>query len=158
MLYSSLTKAKNHNVINQGEKMRASLVIMLTGLFSLTISCAHKNIEKKEQVVVKETVIEKPIAKKEADKKARSYSCLVGKDQRVITLDREAKRCEVHYTKHGERQQVAWAESTQDICDRAFNSIRSNIENDGFKCNDGDTAAIKNDKKEIKKPLETAQK
>ncbi|MCJ8276323.1 MAG: hypothetical protein HRT44_05755 [Bdellovibrionales bacterium] len=133
--------------------MRASLVILLMGFFSLTISCAHQE-QKAEIKETKQTAVAKTEVKKET--KNRSYSCLVGKDERHVSLDRQSKRCEVHYTKDGERLQVAWAESTQDICDRAFNSIRSNIEGNGFKCNDGDKL-IKEEKKAETKKVETAQ-
>ena len=105
--------------------MRASLVLTLVGFLSLTVSCAHK-----AQVTetAKETKIEKKVEKKAEVKKALVYTCLVGKDKRTITLDKKDKRCEVQYTKFGDQQQVAWAENTPAICDRAFNSIRSNIE------------------------------
>ena len=140
--------------------MRASLVILLTAFFSLTISCAHKKVEDTQAAKKEETKKEVVVAKKEIkeENKERSYTCLVGKDERLITLDRQEKRCEVHYTKEGDRQQVAWAETTQDICDRAFNNIRSNIEGSGFKCNDGNTVKKEEKKSEEKKPLETAAK
>lgn len=140
--------------------MRTSLVILMAAFFSLTVSCAHKKVEETHAAKKDEAKKEVIVAKKELkeEKTDRSFSCLVGEDERLVTLDRQEKRCEVHYTKSGDRQQVAWAENTQDICDRAFNSIRSNIEGNGFKCNDG-TAFKKDDKKdEEKKPVETAAK
>ena len=135
--------------------MRARSILMLIGFLGFTVSCAHKPTTvvdegQKKDVKVK---IEKTegIAKKQS-----AYTCLVGKDQRTVILDRKEKRCEVNYTKFGDIQQVAWAESTPSICDRAFNSIRSNIEGSGFKCQDGDTFKADEKKAEDKKPLETA--
>ena len=114
---------------------------------SLTVSCAHK--QPKQEAVKLETKVEKKVAVKKADKNQLAFTCLVGKDKRVITLDKKEKRCEVEYTKFGDSEQVAWAESTPAICDRAFNSIRSNIESSGYQCADGFDLKLEN-KKELK--------
>ena len=130
--------------------MRASLVITLIGFLGLTVSCAHK--QPAQETAKAETKVEKKVEKKQ--KRDIAYTCLVGKDKRTITLDKKEKRCEVHYTKYGEQNQVAWAESTPAICDRAFNNIRSNIEGSGYKCADGHDFKIdtKDKKKEEKGP------
>lgn len=136
--------------------MRASLIVTLVGFLSLTVSCAHKQTV--QETAKTDTKIEKKVEKKKEAKNQLAYTCLVGKDKRTITLDKKEKRCEVQYKKFGDQQQVAWAENTPAICDRAFNSIRSNIEGSGFKCADGLDLKIENKKetKEVKKPIETA--
>lgn len=132
--------------------MRARKALALVGFLSLTVSCAHKpQIDegaKKDQAKV-----EKKIEKKQANNQA--YTCLVGKDKRLVTLDKKEKRCEVNYTKFGDATQVAWAESTPKICDDAFSNIRTNIEGAGYKCLDGADAKFE-DKKQEQKPRETA--
>ena len=137
--------------------MRASLSILLMGFLSLTISCAHKQPAPEVAKVEKKT--EKAETAKEKADKELAYTCLVGKDARTVTLDKKEKRCEVHYTKFGDQQQVAWAESTPSICDNAFSNIRSNIEGSGYKCLEGSDVSFdkKEEKKEEKKrAVETA--
>ena len=131
--------------------MRAQMTILLFAFAGLTVSCAHKPTHKQANQKL-EKKVEK--VKIKSHKQEIAYTCLVGKDHRTVTLDKKAKRCEVHYTKFGDIQQVAWAENTPSICDRAFNNIRSNIEGSGYKCMEGTT--FKLDKKEAKKPVETA--
>ena len=135
--------------------MRASSLIVLVGFLGLTVSCAHKTTVDEGQQQVKLEKAEKKVEKKQAN---NQYTCLVGKDKRHVTLDKKEKRCEVSYTKFGDIQQVAWAESTPAICDRAFNSIRSNIEGSGFKCADGDDIKLEELKPKTaeKKAVETA--
>lgn len=134
--------------------MKLSSVLVLAGFLSLTVSCAHKSIEleKGPEPVVQTKKVEVKIKNKKQANNNKAYTCLVGKDKRQVTLDTSNKRCEVHYTKFGDRQQVAWAESTPSICEDAFSNIRSNIEGSGYKCNEG--LKLKEDAK--KKPLETA--
>lgn len=134
--------------------MKLRSIVALAGLLVFSASCAHK-----QTVVVEgehqQAKIEKKVEKKESNNLA--YTCLVGKDQRTVTMDKKEKRCEVNYTKFGDIQQVAWAEATPSICDRAFNNIRSNIEGSGYKCQEGTEFKIDTKKKEeIKKPRETA--
>lgn len=130
--------------------MRASSLIALVGFLSLTVSCAHKTtVDQGDQ----QAKVEKKIEKKAETKQAKNlaYTCLVGKDRRLVTLDKKEKRCEVSYTKYGDLQQVAWAEATPSICDDTFSKIRTNIEGAGYKCLDGADAKF-----EDKKPVETA--
>ena len=111
-------------------------VLIATSLsFLFAIGCANKEKiestkqEEKAQVKVEQ---EQTIAKSsDADK---SITCNVNKDKRVISLDKSPKRCEVFYTKFGEKSQVAWAEATPSICTDVMSKIRTNIENKGFKC------------------------
>lgn len=139
--------------------MRASLIIAMVAFLGLTVSCAHKNqTEGIDQQAKAEAGLEKKAEKKEEQKQAdmQAFTCLVGKDKRLVTLDKKEKRCEVNYTKYGDQQQVAWAEATPSICDQAYDSIRSNIEQSGFQCNDGTELKIE-EKKEEKKAPETAK-
>ena len=144
--------------------MRFSSIVILVGFLGFT-ACAHKQaaVDKGEAKSAKvEKKVDKKAEKKEADKQAKSktYTCLVGKDKRTVTLDKESKRCEVSYTKFGDQKQVAWAESTPSICDDAFSNIRSNIEGSGYKCIDGTNIEklqkSKDKKEEAKKPVQTA--
>ena len=132
--------------------MRASSLIVLFGFLGFTVSCAHKpaGVETAKTDQAKVEAEKKTDKKEEAKDKEIAYTCLVGKDKRVVTLDKEdkQKRCEVHYTKFGDRQQVAWAESTPDICDKAFNNIRENIEGSGYQCLDGLNAKFEEPKKD----------
>ena len=126
--------------------MRFAMIVFLMGALGMTVSCAHKQKDQaqaEQKLEAKKIITVKAVDK---DKKQEAFTCLVGKDQRTVTIDRKAKRCEVHYTKHGEKQQVAWAESTQDICTKAFSNIRGNIEKNGYKCQDGLKAIKKGEK------------
>ena len=135
--------------------MRASSLIVLVGFLGLTVSCAHKQpvVDEgaKDQAKVETKIEKKEI--KQAENQA--YTCLVGQDERVVTLDKQEKRCEVSYTKFGDIKQVAWAEATPSICEKAYDGIRSNIEGAGYQCQEG-TQFKKKDDKEDKKPRETA--
>ena len=136
--------------------MKLAQFIFLFCSLGLTVSCAHKEkmaSHDKQKTQVAKVEGKKQEAKKEAqDKTADAYTCLVAGDTRTVTIDKKEKRCEVHYLKNGESEQVAWAESTPNICQEAFQSIRTNIEGRGFKCEDG----LNSLKKEEKKPVETA--
>ena len=133
--------------------MNRVLLIAILGCFSLLASCAHKdkdmNSDKakasQQQTVKKPTVL---VDKNKVEGGELAYTCVVSGDERLVTLSKQPKRCEVHYTKKGERNQVAWAEAHPDICQSAYDKIRQNIEAGGFKCKDG----LNKDKK----PMETA--
>ena len=136
--------------------MRASSLLVLIGFLGFTVSCAHKpSIDEGAKDVVEAKQTEHKVEKKQAD--AKAYTCLVGKDQRLVTLDKREKRCEVNYTKFGDTQQVAWAEATPGICTDAFDKIRTNIEGSGYKCLDGTDVKFGDPKKEeAKTTRETA--
>lgn len=134
--------------------MRASSLTALIGFLCLTVSCAHK--QPAQETAKTDAKIEKKVEIKKQAKDELVYTCLVGKDRRTIKLDKKQKRCEVQYTKYGDQQQVAWAESTPAICDRAFNSIRSNIEGSGYKCLDGADAKFE-EKKEARETAAAKQ-
>lgn len=100
------------------------------------VSCSHKQkasdgaqanqLQQEAKVASSENNINKVDGK--------SYFCVVNKDKRLVEIDESTQRCEVHYTKEGEKSQVAWAESTPSICSEVFARIRTNIESKGFKC------------------------
>lgn len=116
-------------------KLVSASVIVLVAVFSVACSQTQKTTEKDkktESTALKET-------KKSSD---LSYACLVGKDVRLVEVEKTTARCEVHYTKFGEKRQVAWAEATPQICSRVKKQIRENIESKGFKC-DADVASLK---------------
>lgn len=83
------------------------------------------------------TVVEKP---KEAPKPQKEqllgnrYSCQVLDDKRIVEFKKESGRCEIHYTKFGNSEQVAWAEATPSLCSEVYDKIRTNIEGKGFTC------------------------
>ncbi len=117
--------------------------LVILGSFSVLIAnCAHKKIENEPaKLAAAETKIEKPVekvAEKASEKKDSEehvkFNCVLGKDSRVVTIQKGAKRCEVHYTKSGAEEQVAWAEKTPALCDKVFDNVRTNIEKGGFKC------------------------
>jgi len=119
--------------------------IAAIGCFSVfAVSCAHKKIDSDTAKLTPEqkpVVVEKPVQKvveNKGDNKLgnMSLTCVSGSDSRVITLQKGDKRCEVHYTKSGNLNNIAWAEKTPSICDRVFDNVRSNIEKGGFKCTD----------------------
>lgn len=121
-----------------------AIMVCMTGLAS---ACATKQIETEVVDPAAHTVkqqVKKEDKKdtKQAKEDAKELTCMVNKDARLISLEKTEKRCEVHYTKNGETNQVAWGESTPSICDDVFNNIKTNIEKEGFKCSDS-----KDDKK-----------
>lgn len=130
--------------------MNSKLILALCSASIFAVSCAHKTVALKKTEVVQEKPVELKqevapvIAKKDNN---LSYTCLVGQDKRTITLQKGDKRCEVHYSKSGAENQMAWAEKTPSICDNVFDNIRTNIEKGGFKCSADDgqkTAALAN--------------
>ena len=130
--------------------MKRILFIALIGAFAMTTSCAHKKASTPSDVEVVDATIDKKqqpkeVAKNIADKMNSSlaYTCIVAGDKRIVTLDKGKSKCTVNYTKEGNTNEVAWGENHPDICQTAFDKIRTNIEGAGFKCNTG---------------LETAQK
>jgi len=150
--------------------MKASALFILLGFVSLTVSCAHKTTETEIAVADKPAEVKVDVQdKSKEEKKELAYTCLVGKDKRLVTIDKNEKRCEVFYTKFGDEKQVAWAESTPSICEEAFGKIRTNIEGSGYKYLDGLNVSFDDTKKESKeenkeekkseettKPVETA--
>ncbi len=129
-------------------------VILTIGCMSLfAVSCATKPVESKDNTKV--TTQELPAVKQEtksenkvveAKKGDVSLNCKLGEDSRTITLQKGDKRCEVHYTKSGSLNNIAWGEQTPSICDKVFDNVRNNIEKGGFKCSDDGqkTASIGN--------------
>lgn len=138
--------------------MKRSNIFILIGVMGLAVSCAHKKktdapAQKQEQTQTQE--------KAKSDKVAtgdRIYSCKVGSDTRMVRFNKRASneksnRCEIHYTKFGAENQVAWAEATPSICDRVYNQIRDNIEAKGFSCEETASSALKESEKTAKNSL-----
>jgi hypothetical protein len=113
-----------------------------------TIACAHTKKTDSESSLA--TVIDGPAsptkieAKKDIKKDNKNeftYNCSLGKDSRTISMQKGEKRCEVHYTKSGNQNQIAWAQKTPGICDSVFNQVLQTIEKGGFKCINNQTTA-----------------
>ena len=120
--------------------MRLKYLWTTGSVFLLLTACATK--QKTEQVAIAEPVKitqaeTKPIVDVKAKpekSKGQTVKCLYGKEERIISLDKAPKRCEVFYFKNGEKSQAGWAESNPKICTDVVDKIRSNIEGQGFKC------------------------
>jgi len=106
--------------------MRLKTLFCIMAISTLSVACASKKKAELQD--------QKAQVKTEATQSENSYACLVGKDVRLVEVEKTQKGCEVNYTKLGEKQQVAWAESTPSICTRVKKQIRNNIEAKGFKC------------------------
>jgi|GEM_PF-3379977 len=143
--------------------MKRILMVVIAAGFCMTTSCAHKTESGAKDVVINDASIDKKQkekelaakAKAEADAKAAAalaYTCVVAGDKRTVTLDKGEMKCKVNYTKNGEQTEVAWGQSTPEICKTAFDKIRTNIEGAGFKCNEGFDGPAADEKK----PVETA--
>jgi hypothetical protein len=123
--------------------MKLNLILTIGCMSLFAVSCAHKPVESKDNTaklttelppVKQEVKTENKVA--EANKGDISLNCVLGDDSRVITLQKGDKRCEVHYTKSGTLNNIAWGEQTPSICDKVFDNVRGNIEKGGFKCSD----------------------
>ena len=127
--------------------MKGFVLLIISSLFALSLGCASKNkkLDNKQEVAPAQSGKSEAKVTKQ-DGTDQSYNCLVREDTRTVTLDKEPNRCEVHYTKFGNTEQVAWAEATPSICSEVFSKIRKNIEDRGFKCTSG-LQKLTNDKK-----------
>lgn len=128
--------------------MKINAVLAICSVSMFTMACAHT--KKTESETSLATVIEAPSApakvefKKDIKKENKNdftYNCSLGKDSRIIHLQKGEKRCEVHYTKSGNQNQIAWAQKTPGICDSVFNQVLQTIEKGGFKCINNQTTA-----------------
>lgn len=115
-------------------------LILIVGVISLAACSTAKKADTN-----KVTDAEKTAAMKTAKdaKKAKpevktasdgQYTCQVLNDKRIVEYRKENGRCEIHYTKFGSSEQVAWAEATPSLCAEVFGKIRTNIEGRGFEC------------------------
>ena len=67
---------------------------------------------------------------------AKSYSCSLGSDERMIEIvEGENPKCEVFYTKNGERLSIAKANWDSSYCEKVSGQVKGNLENAGFSCN-----------------------
>lgn len=78
----------------------------------------------------------KPTPEKKPAAGADAYTCQVLDDKRIVEFKTESGRCEIHYTKFGNSESVAWGQATPSICTDVFARIRTNIEQKGFACQD----------------------
>jgi len=125
--------------------MKLNLIIAIGCMSVFAVSCAHKPIQDQDTTKVSSQELPAPKAEqkavaesKNADLKKgdQSLNCKLGEDSRTLTLEKGDKRCEVHYTKAGALNNIAWGEQTPSICDKVFDNVRSNIEKGGFICAD----------------------
>lgn len=129
--------------------MKINTLVSLSLMSIFAVSCSHKPIEHDSTEMIQEVSpkhIELENKKETSQKEVKSnndlsLNCNLGKDGRTITLQKGDKRCEVHYGKFGESNQMAWGQKTPSICDNVFENIKTNIEKGGFKCQSSDTTA-----------------
>lgn len=128
-------------------------ILLTISLAVFNFSCAHQQMVVDQGGDAPKSI--KLVDNTTIQNENRSFTCLVGQDQRVVTLKHRDERCEVNYTKYGDQQQMAWAENTPKLCDQAYENIRKNIEKAGYKCMDGQAMKFeKPDKKTA--PVKTA--
>lgn len=130
--------------------MKINVLVAVSLMSVFAVSCAHNRIEEDTTKSVqevspkfsKEEVKKEDISKKEVrSNNDLSMSCSNGKDSRILTIQKGDKRCEVHYTKDGQLNQVAWGEKTPTICSDVFENVRGNLEKGNFKCVNSDKTA-----------------
>lgn len=121
--------------------MKQILVIL-----SLVALAACNTAKKKEQAAeapkapapaVATVAPAQPAVKPKVESKMASeqqYTCTVNGDKRIVEYKTNNGRCEIHYTKQGTSEEVAWGQATPSICSDVFARIRSNIEGKGFSC------------------------
>ena len=136
--------------------MKLLLVGMILSLFVVT-GCGSKKKEaeptmadKTEQMEEKsEEMAEKAEEKTEemadaAEEKAEemtsevasNFNCSIGSDARTIEIvNGENPKCEVFYTKNGERLSIARANWDASYCDKVAGQVKGNLENAGYSCN-----------------------
>ena len=73
--------------------MRLTTLICSLAICAFSVGCAQK---KKAETTKEEA---HKTATTDNKKNSLSYACLVGKDLRVVEVEKSPKRCEVHYTK-----------------------------------------------------------
>lgn len=129
-------------------KINKLIAISLMSVFA--VSCAHNNVEEDTTDTIQEVtpkslnLEEKKGETTQKEVKSNndlSLTCHLGKEGRTIVLQKGDKRCEVHYSKSGESNQMAWGQKTPSICDNVFDNIKTNIEKGGFKCQSNDKTA-----------------
>lgn len=130
--------------------MKINSLVALSLMSVFAVSCASNKIQEDTSKSVQEVtpkIMKEEVKKEEVSKKDSkssndlSLSCSLGKDSRIITIQKGDKRCEVHYTKDGQLNQVAWGEKTPSICSDVFENVRSNLEKGSFKCNPSEKTA-----------------
>ena len=103
--------------------MRNILYVTIIGSFCFTISCANKakNTDTAE-VFIPTTPIVEPVTEVAPEKdsfqktSSHEYECTVNGDKRIISINKTDSKCTVDYTKSGDTSEVAWGQSTPEIC------------------------------------------
>ena len=120
--------------------MSKNIFTVIIAMSVFTVSCAHKKVEpnfaKKDLEITTPKLEEKSQAKTDQKTKDNhfAFNCKLGEDSRTLILQKGDKRCEVHYTKSGNKEQIAWAEQTPSLCDKVFDQVKTTIEKGGFQC------------------------
>lgn len=129
--------------------MNWSNIITVSLMSVFAVACSHtriqedttKSIQEVSPKFVKEEVKSENLNKEVKSNQDLSLSCSQGKDSRTITIQKGDNRCEVHYTKDGQLNNIAWGEKTPSICRDVFENVRGNLEKGNFKCVSLDTTA-----------------
>ena len=132
--------------------MKAMIFVMMMSLFVAT-GCSSKKKEVEstvsnevEQVEtameekveeVKEVMAEKVEEMTETSSEmASSMTCTVGSDERTIEIVKgDSPKCEVFYTKSGEKLSIAKANWDVSYCEKVLGQVKGNLESSGFSCN-----------------------
>lgn len=128
--------------------MNFNNVITVSLMSVFAVACSHTRIQEDTTKSVQEVSpkfvnqeVKSEVKKEVKSNNDLSLSCSLGKDSRTITIQKGDKRCEVHYTKEGQLNQVAWGEKTPSICKDVFENVRGNLEKGNFKCVSSETTA-----------------
>lgn len=127
--------------------MKVTLLMMIFSLLVVT-GCSSKKKEVEEnvnneveqvQTTATETVeeVKEEVAEVvEETEAASSYACSQGSDERMIEVVKgDNPKCEVFYTKNGEKVSIAHANWDVTYCDKVVNQVKTNLTNAGFSCN-----------------------
>lgn len=128
--------------------MKAIFLTMILSLF-MVAGCSSKKkevettvnneVEQVENTVeeVQEEVTEAVnTAKEMSSETASSFTCSLGSDQRSVEIvNGESPKCEVFYTKNGEKLSVARANWDFSYCEKVASQVKGNLDNAGFSCN-----------------------
>ncbi len=114
--------------------MKKTLIVLsLLGLAGCKSAIKKTEVIEAPKAPIVTAVKEAPKVEKKVSA-GNVYSCQVYEDKRLVEFKQENGRCEIHYTKFGSSEQVAWAEATPSLCPEVFERIRTNIEGKGFTC------------------------
>lgn len=125
--------------------MKSIILAMIVSLFVVGCSSKKKEVEttvneevQQVQEAAEEKVEEvKTTVEETVDAEATSkLTCSVGSDERTVEIiEGDSPKCEVFYTKNGERLSIARANWDVAYCTKVLNQVKGNLENAGFSCN-----------------------